>query len=70
MALLPLLLKLLFVIWAASVGLDFGPSVCSVAELVFGGLFVCHLSKHFSADHSVVILFEQGTSVSHSNEMH
>ena len=37
--------------------LRYWPFVCSVAKLVFGGLFVVsRLSKHFSAVHSVVIV--------------
>ena len=41
----------------ASAGLHFRPSVCLVTYLVFGGLFaVFHLSKHFSAVHSIVIV--------------
>ena len=61
LALLPLLLKLLFAIWAVSVCLHFRPSVSSVACLVFGCFsFVVCRNIDSSVVHSVVIVCEEG----------
>ena len=62
LTLLPLLLKLLFAAWAASVCLHFRPSVCSVASFVFG-LFNEWALGSFRLDYEYEVEYEYDFSI-------